>query len=1663
MTMNFLSKSQEEKDLLERSTKKSKIATEHRVVGSDDVNMVIETPKATTIEMKQSTFKETLLGTQANDLPNRYKENDGFISDDDLYGEYEEDEGCPVIKISQEEKRRLRRPWQQTLIVKVMGRCYEFAKYGGPWLVLDHYLIVKEWYPNFDPLSDNTEKVLVWVRFPCLPIEYYDTDFLMKIGSKIGRPIRVDQATSLVSRGKFARICVEVDINKPLLAKFMLRRKVRKIEYEGIHLICFTCGVYGHRQGECKASKAAENFDGAAAQSTNERGEHSKDPIEPNRKVLIPAEVTETFGPWMMVSRPSRKFDKNRFGRPDNFGKQNNTRGPENIPIHHNGVHHSSFEILGEEANHDMGLNADGPEKHYDNPTLTGHLEGKGRRPNVQVNYKEVHTHNNDKSNSIIDEKQRHHLNNRGRQGYHYRARHAEEEHVLVRGSHGGTHITREVIHNKPSQDSWETDILLEEDLVDEHHQDPPLITRHPGDEDVMEHDADNGENDVVKETLCNINPLDFYMNLMVWNCQGAASKDLNRYLKDMIKYHNPKIVGLLEPRVSGTHADAICNKMKYENWVRVEAVGFSGGIWIFWNDDVTLEILYSHPQFVLARVETNNSVPWFLTIVYGSPNPTLRKRLWQDLTKENLNIQGSWLSVGDYNSVCNEHETSTTEGATHHRSAGFNDWLFNQGLIDIGFSGSRFTWAAWLTHEDFHKVVRNEWHDQHTLSDNVSKLANTLSSWNFSTFGNIHHRKRKLVARIEGVQRSLGNQARHSLFQLEAKLRRELDKVLEQEELLWFQKSREEWIVSGDRNTKFYHTSTMVKRSRSKIEALKDDNDIWITDTDLLKDKIRDFYTSLYTSDQTCAPSQVGRCCFPPLPEAHSLALHTPFSPDEVKRALFDMSPFKAPGPDGIPAGFYQKMWHIVGKSTCDYALNFFESGETPLGTNDTFLTLIPKVPNPEFVTQFRPISLCNVSYKILTKTMTNRLKTVMSDLIGPYQSSFVQGRQISDNIIVYQEVLHSMRKKSGAKGYMAIKIDLEKAFDRLSWEFIRETLTDVGLNKEWIRNIMNCITTSRLSILWNGEQMDWIKPNRGIRQGDSISPYIFVLCIERLSHIICEAVNNGSWKAIRLSRNGPHISHLLFADDMVLFAEASTDQLHIIMDCLNKFCLSSGQRVNFQKSHILFSRNVSATLANDLSSTSGIPLTTDLGRYLGVPSIHGRVTNNLFKKVLDRVKSRLEGWKTKYLSFAGRKVLVQSVLNAILLYSMQTNLLPMGVCSEIEKITRKFLWGGKIGKQKCHLVKWDVVSSPKSLGGLGIKRMYPLNQALLTKLGWRLMEEKESLWTLVLKGKYTRNSTDSRSFKSRQGSSKVWQGISKIMQYVEKGTKQVARNGTSTYFWTDKWIEKSPLYTFLLKSIDQADIQKKVHDYWIKGEGWDWGALSGLLPIDVENTLAAYILSEDQAIEDIRCWGNTITGKFSVSSAYELILNLYEQERDNSWGTIWKLEIPYLIRTFIWLVRHGKIMSNTERLKRGFTTNGSCALCQYELEDVDHIFRKCEEAKKIWCRLMPPKAFQTSLHPPFDAWLMRNLGHKSKTPKNLDWNILFAITLGGFGIGETTLSSTTRNWTWISKSSGSGVIYLKLNLPLLQRQFCQATVQVTPTLSSDGALHLKDGLHWT
>ncbi|BBH04509.1 transposable element gene [Prunus dulcis] len=227
------------------------------------------------------------------------------------------------------------------------------------------------------------------------------------------------------------------------------------------------------------------------------------------------------------------------------------------------------------------------------------------------------------------------------------------------------------------------------------------------------------------------------------------------------------------------------------------------------------------------------------------------------------------------------------------------------------------------------------------------------------------------------------------------------------------------------------------------------------------------------------------------------------------------------------------------------------------------------------------------------------------MQKIVSPAQASFIPGRQIVDNIIVAQEVLHKFRNSKGKKGFIAWKIDLSKAYDRINWDFIYDVLWEIGIRGKLLVLIMQCIKSVRYQAILNGELTGRFSPNAGIRQGNPLSPYIFVLCMEKHSHIIIEHISSGTWKPVMVARNGPAISHLFFADDLILFREASIHQAKLMKHCLDLFCGASGQQVSFEKSRICCSPNTEPGITASIANICGSPLTDCLGNYLGVPLI--------------------------------------------------------------------------------------------------------------------------------------------------------------------------------------------------------------------------------------------------------------------------------------------------------------------------------------------------------------------------------------------------------------------------------------------------------------------------
>uniref|UniRef100_A0A8I6X233 Reverse transcriptase domain-containing protein n=1 Tax=Hordeum vulgare subsp. vulgare TaxID=112509 RepID=A0A8I6X233_HORVV len=243
-------------------------------------------------------------------------------------------------------------------------------------------------------------------------------------------------------------------------------------------------------------------------------------------------------------------------------------------------------------------------------------------------------------------------------------------------------------------------------------------------------------------------------------------------------------------------------------------------------------------------------------------------------------------------------------------------------------------------------------------------------------------------------------------------------------------------------------------------------------------------------------------------------------FSEKEISDALFQIGPLKAPGPDGFPARFFQRNWDIMKKDVIEAIQGFFENGNLPEGINDTSIVLIPKGKNPKSLKDFRPISLCNVIYKVISKCLVNRLRPLLGELISETQSAFIPGRIITDNAIIAFECFHKIQhSKNPRDTHCAYKLDLAKAYDRVEWVFLEEAMQKMGFHARWISWIMKCVTSVRFSVMLNGELLEQFLPTRGLRQGDPLSPYLFLLVADGLATIFNREVQSGSISPIKVA----------------------------------------------------------------------------------------------------------------------------------------------------------------------------------------------------------------------------------------------------------------------------------------------------------------------------------------------------------------------------------------------------------------------------------------------------------------------------------------------------------------------------------------------------------------
>lgn len=390
----------------------------------------------------------------------------------------------------------------------------------------------------------------------------------------------------------------------------------------------------------------------------------------------------------------------------------------------------------------------------------------------------------------------------------------------------------------------------------------------------------------------------------------------------------------------------------------------------------------------------------------------------------------------------------------------------------------------------------------------------------------------------------------------------------------------------------------------------------------------------------------------------------------------------------------------------------------------NDTYIILIPKKKSPTVVGDLRPIALCNVLMKIITKVMANRMKGLLDSVVADTQGAFIPGRLISDNIMISYEIMHYLKgKKVGKDGYMALKLDISNAYDRIEWEVLKAILLKMGFSQWWVHLVLQCVTTVGYSIKHGEYVMDSIQPSRGLRQGDPLSPYLFILCAEGLSSLLRRYEEKNWIHGVKICRKAPTITRMLFADDSYLFCRADPEEAVRVNDLLASYERASGQQVNKEKSSVFYSPNVLQYNRTPVCDILNVPEATVHSTYLGLSNIIGRNESAILGYLKEKVDTRIRSWDNNYISRAGKEILVKQVAQTMPNYAMNVFLLPLEITRNIEKALSKFWWkSSNSSSSKLNWMSWDRLSKHKNAGGMGYRNFRDFNVAMLEKQMWRL-----------------------------------------------------------------------------------------------------------------------------------------------------------------------------------------------------------------------------------------------------------------------------------------------------------------------------------------------------
>ncbi|GMI79837.1 hypothetical protein HRI_001653000 [Hibiscus trionum] len=409
---------------------------------------------------------------------------------------------------------------------------------------------------------------------------------------------------------------------------------------------------------------------------------------------------------------------------------------------------------------------------------------------------------------------------------------------------------------------------------------------------------------------------------------------------------------------------------------------------------------------------------------------------------------------------------------------------------------------SCWANNIDNIQTIKRAWADTPgTAINKIEAVGTYLEEWQ-------NQQRFKSTGRIKFLTKKINKLLYRPLTatneQVYLNYRTELNKLLTEQEIYWAQRSRTLWLSQGDKNTKFFHARASNRNKKNLITGLYDANSNWCTSEPDLMNIASAYFQNLFTTSNPQISNIILDKIHPSINSSMNENLLKAFTKEEILHAFKDIDPRKAPGFDGLPSSFFRQHWDTVGDDVINLCINLLNGNTDMASVNKTILVLIPKVQDPTSMKQLRPISLCTVLYKIVAKTIVNRMKQAIPLCISPNQAAFVQGRNISDNILVAHEIIHNINSGATKSSQgAALKLDMEKAFDRVEWSFLANVMECMGFASEWIELIMRCITTVSFSVKINNPFSPPFQPQRGLRQGDplSLSSFSSVLKASRLT----------------------------------------------------------------------------------------------------------------------------------------------------------------------------------------------------------------------------------------------------------------------------------------------------------------------------------------------------------------------------------------------------------------------------------------------------------------------------------------------------------------------------------------------------------------------------------